>query len=706
MSLVMTDNARVLDPTDKDVDGFRLHEELGRGGMGVVYRAVRPSDGAVAAIKILPLALALDTQQAKRFSREARAAGTVRHPNLVEVQDAGQLADGTLYLRMEYLAGQTLRQRLDQSDGRVSPRLAIHVAQQLAEALAAIHQAGIVHRDLKPSNVMLLSQDGGDRVKLLDFGIARFLDEVDDLTGRGQAFGTARYMSPEQCRGARTVTATVDLYALGVLLFESLTSTHPLQPTADTREELLRAHLGEAPLSLQRLWPEAPAALGHLVGRLLHKEPTQRPSAQETASTLALLVASVPNEVLPICGRPEPQSSTDATDPPQAPSLGEFLSSSPVGPAKSPQYAPHRSGGTRRRWLRIAGGVLGFCAGGAVIGLATDLARHRPPGSGLDRMRTWFGSGSRISLSGKDFDRLPLPPSSTIPKPPPGMVYIAGGHFLQGISDGQRQVAHDDCVALEKDRCREDWFRREQPQRLVTISPFFLDRTEVTNEAFVEWLNRGVRGFDLDAEQIVRLHKIGVVTLDHPLSGIHRVGTRYEAKEGMAQLPIVLVSWLGAQTFCAENGKSLPTEAEWEFVASRGGTSRYPWGNRNPTCADAVALGRDEFTQCPKGSQPPVGTMAFDVSPEGVHDLAGSVTEWVLDHFVQTYWACGTCQNPIAPEDPIPNPLGTYRVVRGSSYFESRVPARAGFRSRAPETRFFDNYGFRCALRLQPLRKE
>ena len=98
--------------------------------------------------------------------------------------------------------------------------------------------------------------------------------------------------------------------------------------------------------------------------------------------------------------------------------------------------------------------------------------------------------------------------------------------------------------------------------------------------------------------------------------------------------------------------------------------------------------------------------MALDVSPEGVHDLAGSVSEWVLDRFLQSYWPCGSCQNPVAPESDVRSPLGAYRVVRGGSYFESRVPARSSFRSRAAEHRFHDNIGFRCVLRLQPLRKE
>ncbi len=507
---------------------------------------------------------------------------------------------------------------------------------------------------------MLVRTPGGaELVKLLDFGIARFFDEVDELTASGQALGTPRYMAPEQCRGDRELSTAVDLYALGIVLYEALTGVHPLQPQSGTREELLRLHLGMPPLSLLRLWPQAPPALLTLLPRLLDKEPARRPSAPATAAALASLLVGLgddelPHSLLRCDGASSRAERLEVTEPPRAPSLRDY-----VGDASRPEPAPRRG---RRRWPPILLGAAGL---GALLGLSLVVRRGK---------------------------------STRPPRAPAQMAYIADGRYLQGSTAEQVQAAYRDCVAVEQ-TCDAKVFQREASRREVSISPFFMDRIEVTNEAFVEWLNRGTRGFELGKDRVVRLRGAAIANLDHPRSGIRHDGAQYQVKPGAAQQPVVLVTWLGAQAYCAEEGKSLPREAEWEFVASRGGTARYPWGDRTPDCTDSVALGRDELSKCPIGPLPGVGTMALDRSPQGVADLAGSVSEWMLDRFMHSYWPCGSCKDPIAPEAPLSEPLTAYRVVRGGSYFESRVPARAAFRSRAAEGRAWDNVGFRCVLR-------
>lgn len=698
----MKDNAVVTQQTIRQVGEFLIGETLGQGGMGEVYKAVHSRDGTVAAIKLLPLALAHSPALAKRFQREARAATAVRHKYLVEVQDFGQLPDGTLYLRMEYLPGLTLRQHVEAHGGRLSPRITLHLAQQLAEALGAIHAAGVVHRDLKPSNVMLsVGPANESQIKLLDFGIARFVDDTDDLTGIGQAFGTARYMAPEQGRGARELSPAIDLYALGVMLFELLTGVHPLQPQVGTHEELLRLHATVPPLPLIRLWPQAPTELATLLAQLLDKDPQHRPSATEVQACLTPLVEVVPEIAIPgPTSRGSVRVDKDATDPPRAPSLGEYLAERPCSNPAHDAPPPVSAKQSWRRWAHLGWGVLSLGAGFYLTDLATHHSMSHRARWGLGQGWSWLASWRHSSLGDKDFDRLPLPAVDGPAAPPSGMVYIAGGRFLQGGSKAQSQAAYDECVALEQ-RCDAEHFQRYHPQREVNLSPFFLDATEVTNEAFVKWLNQGVRSFDVGSGQVVLLRGVGIVTINNPQSGIRQRDARFEVLPDMAQRPVVLVSWVGAQTYCEEQGRTLPTEAQWEFVASRGGSALYPWGNRIPICADAVALGRDQYTQCPRGKPPEVRTMPLDVSPQGVYDLAGNVSEWMLDQFVHGYGSCGTCRDPQVIEPSTPSPLGRYRVVRGGSYFESRVVARATFRSRAAETKFFDNIGFRCARPLK-----
>lgn len=682
-----------------EVEGFRCTEWIGSGGMGVIYRAVRAGDGAEVAIKLLPSGFAQNHQRAELFRREARVAAAVQHPNLVSVSSFGQLPDGSLYLIMELLRGQTLRDCIEQRDAHLTARAIVLMGRELALALAVLHQAHIVHRDLKPSNIMLVPQPVGFGVKLLDFGIARTLLPEDDLTGTGQGFGTARYMSPEQCQSSSSPTSATDLYSLGVLLFEALTGTHPLQPHEDCREEWLRLQVQQAPLSLHVLWPTAPWGLVQLLNQLLHKAPDRRPTALEAAERLAALVELVPDERILL---PDASGTAlgDATDPPQQPGLPEYLA--PFLPNIPDRLGPRPEKSVNPRWV-AAWGAAGILAWG-LVALGVSSPMRAKTGHALSQARAWLSH--RMPPGFKLWDRVTdtTPNIDHLPVPPEGMVFIAGGTFQQGRSEAQIQTEYADCVALER-ACDLELFRRELPPREVTVGPFFLHQTEVTNRAFVAWLQRGVRGFEVEQASI-RLRGINIAGLDSPHSGIRYVGSRFEVKEGLAERPVIGVSWLGAHAFCEELGFSLPTEAEFDYVASRHGTAAYPWGDQTPACPDAVALGRDADTRCPIGSLPAVGSMALDVSPEGVHDLAGSVSEWVLDRFLQSYWPCGSCQNPVAPESDVRSPLGAYRVVRGGSYFESRVPARSSFRSRAAEHRFHDNIGFRCVLRLQPLRKE
>jgi serine/threonine-protein kinase len=209
---------------------YRILRRMGSGATGVIYEAVRISDGVPVAIKLLRAAAAHEAVASDRLRREAEALGLSWHPNVVEVIDHGHLADGTAYLVMELLHGESISTRL-RAKGRLTPRDLLPVAMQVCDALAAVHAAGVVHRDLKPSNIFLaVDRDdpaGSERVKLLDFGIARVEWEETRITNTGGPLGTPGYMSPEQETGSGEIDARSDIFALGAVLYECLVGEPP-----------------------------------------------------------------------------------------------------------------------------------------------------------------------------------------------------------------------------------------------------------------------------------------------------------------------------------------------------------------------------------------------------------------------------------------------------------------------------------------------
>jgi serine/threonine-protein kinase len=224
----------------------RILRRMGSGATGVIYEAVRISDGLPVAIKLLRAAAAHEAVASDRLRREAEALGLAWHPNVVEVIDQGHLPDGTAYLVMELLHGESLAARV-QALGHIGPRDLLPIAMQVCDALAAIHAAGIVHRDLKPSNIFLARDaegGGGERVKLLDFGIARVEWEETRITNTGGPLGTPGYMSPEQEAGHADVDARSDIFSLGALLFECLVGE---PPPPQTPSGLMRMRGGSGP---------------------------------------------------------------------------------------------------------------------------------------------------------------------------------------------------------------------------------------------------------------------------------------------------------------------------------------------------------------------------------------------------------------------------------------------------------------------------
>jgi eukaryotic-like serine/threonine-protein kinase len=260
----------------RDIGHFRVLEPLATGGMGVVYRGLDTHLGRPVALKFPLPGQRLDHQVRERFLREARAAGSLDHPSICSIYQAGETEDGQLFLAMPLYQGETLKARTAR-EGRLPIADVLLFAQQMAGGLHAAHRAGITHRDLKPANVIILP-DGG--VKILDFGIARMSDAT--LTAAHGMLGTVPYMAPEQVRGEK-VDARVDLWALGVLLYEMLTGRRPFEGAHEIAIAHAIVHSDLVPPSAHRpeIWPELDA----LIMGLLTREPGGRPASAEAVVT-------------------------------------------------------------------------------------------------------------------------------------------------------------------------------------------------------------------------------------------------------------------------------------------------------------------------------------------------------------------------------------------------------------------------------------
>jgi len=265
----------------RHINNYEVVSLLGEGGMGTVYLALHPIMGRKAAIKVLKPELARDESLVTRFFNEARAANAIRHPNIIDIIDVGLLPDDNVpYMLMEFLEGESLATRLD----RVRPLdvgSAVEIAAQTASALAAAHSKGIVHRDLKPDNLFLVPDEmvgSGERVKVLDFGIAKLRDDMRGSsmkTRTGAIMGTAAYMSPEQCQGLiEKLDHRTDVYALGIILYEMLCGGPPF--LSEGFGDIIIMHVMKEPVPPQHKNPAVPNEVSAAILRALAKSPDDR----------------------------------------------------------------------------------------------------------------------------------------------------------------------------------------------------------------------------------------------------------------------------------------------------------------------------------------------------------------------------------------------------------------------------------------------
>ena len=373
------------------VGEYQVEGLLGEGGMGRVYAAVHPVIAKRAAVKVLRLELSKNREAVQRFVQEARAVNQIGHPNIVDIFAFGTLPDGRCYYVMELLRGESLRSRI--RGGPLELADALSILDTISIALEAAHEKAIVHRDLKPDNVFLVDiKSDRPTVKLLDFGIAKLLsdDLRIDRTRTGNLLGTPAYISPEQARG-HPVDHRTDVYALGALAFELVTGRLPFP--ADNAADMIAMHLVHAPPSARALVPVVPPLLDDLIGRLMAKDPAQRPSLAIAREQLRLTRGQVGYGVF--AGQPISDTGIatvpDATPP-------SYAMRPNIGGATWPDPPPSRS---RPHWWILIGAVLAIVAGVGVFFAVRGLDEPAP--------------SAPVSSSPTP---VPSPPAPTAPPPP------------------------------------------------------------------------------------------------------------------------------------------------------------------------------------------------------------------------------------------------------------------------------------------------
>ena len=640
-----------MDDTDlvgRTVSHYRITERLGGGGMGIVYKAVDVRLNRNVALKFLSAGLTKDPGAKERFIQEAQAASALDHPNICTIHEIDETPDRELFLTMAYYEGETLKNRIDR--GPLTVDDALDIAIQVSQALARAHESGIVHRDIKPANLML-PKDGP--VKIVDFGLAKLVGH-SELTKTGTTVGTVAYMSPEQIRGAEAGPAA-DVWGVGVVLYQMLAGQRPFEGKDDLAT--ISRILDETPRPLSAQRPGVPDALLRIVDRALDKNVAQRyPSAGELLADLkacraaiapgrpaptatisqvlrrplvaagiaAVLVAvSVPavmayrragrarwarNEGIPqiaqlvakddylsAFARAIEVDAASPGDPALASLWPQFSSPASIvtEPAGADVYvAPYgadderweRLGQTPLRGVRLPRAVLKFRI--EKDGYEPRLLAARNPSSLLQN------SGFRVA---KPITIALLPKGS-----PPEMMPVPGGAFPVPLSGFRTDV-------------------------LVPLEPFTIDRLEVTNKEFKQFVDSGayaqpklwqdlhmvVDGRELEwTEAIRRLHD----SSDRPGPSGWEVG-QYPPNQD--DYPVGGVSWYEAVAYCRSVGKTLPTVFHWSRAALAADEISGP-------IAPAIILASNFGAKGPQR----VGA-ARGLGPYGTYDMGGNVREWV-----------------------------------------------------------------------------
>jgi formylglycine-generating enzyme required for sulfatase activity/dienelactone hydrolase len=645
------------------VSHYRIVERLGGGGMGVVYKAIDTRLNRFVALKFLPPELTKDKDANDRFRQEAQAASALDHPNICTIHEIDETPNRELFITMAYYDGETLKKRIER--GPLAAVDALDIAIQMAQALARAHQSGIVHRDVKPANTMITS-DG--LVKIVDFGLAK-LAGSSELTRTGTTLGTVAYMAPEQIRGG-DIDARIDVWALGVVLYEMLAGRRPF----DGKDTLavLTSIANDTPTSIVSVRSDVPAGLPRILSRAMDRTLTSRyATASELLKDLAGCRAAM--TVMPPRG-------VDAWRLLRRPVVAIPAVIALIGVSVPAGMAYRRA--TRVRWARDEGipQIVQLVAKDDYAGafaVATQVDRYSPSDPMLANLWPQFSAVTALVTDPAGADvyvqpyaepsdkwnllgrtpingvRLPRgafrfrvekdgyearalaaanpgpqlqgrggQPPITVALVPmgtrPDMVPVAGGSFPVGLTGFNSDVA-------------------------VTLQPFSIDRTEVTNGQFKQFVGRGGytnpeywRDLSIDTRSFVD-------STGRPGPSTWELG---EHPSGQVDYPVGGVSWYEAVAYCRSVGKELPTIFHWSRAAL------------SPVeILAALAPAIVPLSNFAGKGPATVGTYR-SLGPYGTYDMAGNVREWSWNEAANgRRWILGGAWNDPDYMFTVPNSL-------------------------------------------------
>jgi formylglycine-generating enzyme required for sulfatase activity/predicted Ser/Thr protein kinase len=647
----------------KKIGKYTISAEIGKGGMGVLYRAQDPFIGRTVAIKTIRMDVLQQTtgkeEALKRFLREAQSVGNLSHPNIVTIYDVGE-DEGLIYIAMEFIDGHSLEDLLKQNK-RFSLDEIVQLFSQIGAALDYAHQKGIVHRDIKPANILV---DENHKVTLVDFGIARTASST--MTQTGMFMGTPRYMSPEQISGKK-VDNRSDIFSLGAILYELLTQCNPFEGESITTVIYKIMHAELRPVS--DFNKQLPQGIDGVVKKALARDADARyRTCRELLDDLKKysLAKGKADTIKESHGKGQETQLLDGLE----------TTGAPLPPRNRKSLFA-----VLLTMIAVIGVIMGIIllggrkgaeptAGGG-YGVAPSDASGRADPVEENKTASVPGAGPKNTVLPSTVQ----PPA--IKNKQPAVVVQApaekpGGEpaaavsarnakgFVEQVFFNRTVMVHipagDFTIGSPRGQGDDD----EHPAHEVYINDFWLGKHEVTFEQY-----------DLFCRE---------------------TGHSFPGDEGWGRgdRPVINVAWEDAVRYCqwltmkAARNFRLPSEAEWEKAAR----AKYPWGGSAPTNKNVNMKGDgDGFPfSAPVGSFPP------GESYYGVLDMAGNVWEWIADWYGADYFQSSPRRNPRGPAG------GSTRVVRGGSWKNGPELIRSANRSSELPDRRLNVLGFRVAM--------